>query len=164
MVQAKKAGEQPTPINNCPSINHDGQREGHQHRLAQAIQIHAHAHEQLCNAKRQPEQARKSAQRLGRQAKVGAQPIRNDGGDGAKSLAQRKAGQQSQQHGPQLFLQGCVGGRSGWQRGIRRWVERHSTDNQAALLLQKELLVHASRALAAKNAANAHVYYRADRL
>jgi len=77
------------------------QRKGRQHGLAQAIQVHAHAHEKLRHPEGQTKQPGKRAQRLGRQPEIGAQPVGNDGGDGAEGLAQREGRQQGQQHGPE---------------------------------------------------------------
>ena len=88
----------------------NGQRKGAEQCAAQAIQVHADAHEKLRHAKRQTKQPGKRPQRRWRKAKVALQARSHDGGDGAVGLAQRKGREQRQQHEPQRGLrwwQGC---------------------------------------------------------
>ena len=97
----------------------DGQRERAQHGAAQADQIHADAHEKLCDTERQAKQAGKRAQRRRGQAKVVPQAGGHDGGDGAVGLAQCKGREQRQQHEPERGGGGrrrlCVVGLSAWR-------------------------------------------------
>ena len=79
----------------------DGQRKGAQHRAAQPIQVHANAHKELHDAKGQPKQPGKCAQRRRGQTEVALQPACHDGRDGAVRLAERERRQQRQQHGPE---------------------------------------------------------------
>ena len=88
------------------------QRKGQQHGAAQPIDIHAYAHEQLGHAEGQRKQPGKRSQRLRGQAEVRAQTVGDDGGDGSEGLAQSKASEQADQHGP--------GGRVGLGAGVRR--------------------------------------------
>ncbi len=97
----------------------DGQRERGQHRAAQAVDVHADAHQQLRHAEGQAEQPGKGAQGPPVQPEVGLQAGCQDGGDGAKRLAHGKGRQQGQQHQRQARRAGR-GGRWGHEGSRRR--------------------------------------------